>query len=107
MIWADAAYRGQELTDWCERVGNWEPKEVQRTTGARRFAVQPKRWVVDHSFAWLIRNRRAAEDYERNVQTSETCFELAATRLLLRRVPSGRSCQAGHDNSLALIILTC
>ena len=23
-IWADAAYRGQELADWCKAVGDWE-----------------------------------------------------------------------------------
>jgi putative transposase len=42
--------------------------------------------VVERSFAWLIRNRRLATDYERRVQTSETLIELAATRLLLRRL---------------------
>jgi len=46
--------------------------------------VQPRRWVVERSFAWLSRNRRLARDYERRVQTSETLIEVAATRLLLR-----------------------
>jgi putative transposase len=40
-------------------------------------------------FAWLLRNRRLAKDYERKGQTSETLIELAAMRLLLRRL-------AGH-----------
>jgi putative transposase len=34
----------------------------------------------------LIRSRRLAKDYERKVQTSETLIELAAGRLLLRRL---------------------
>jgi putative transposase len=42
-IWADAAYRGQDLADWCKRVGDWDLEVVQRTPGARGFAVQPKR----------------------------------------------------------------
>jgi putative transposase len=59
---------------------------VEREPGSRGFAVQPRRWVVERSFAWLSRNRRLAKDYERMVQTSETLIELAAMRLVLRRV---------------------
>jgi putative transposase len=43
-------------------------------------------WVVERCFAWLSRNRRLAKDYERKVQTSETFIEVAATRLVLRRL---------------------
>lgn len=86
-IWADAAYRGKELADWCRHQGKgWELEVVEREPGMRGFSVQPRRWVIERSFAWLIRNRRLAKDYERTVQTSETLIELAATRLLLRRL---------------------
>jgi putative transposase len=86
-IWADAAYRGKELADWChEQGGGWELEIVKREPGSRGFRVQPRRWVVERSLAWLSRNRRLAKDYERKVQTSETFIELAATRLLLRRL---------------------
>jgi Transposase DDE domain len=59
----------------------------------RGFTVQPRRWVVERSFAWLNRNRRLAKDYERKVQTSETLIELAASRLLLRRLVPDRADQ--------------
>jgi transposase len=86
-IWADAAYRGKELAEWCKRQGDgWELEVVERAPGMRGFSVQPRRWVAERSFAWLVRNRRMAKDYERKVQTSETLIELAAIRLLLRRV---------------------
>ncbi len=89
-IWADAAYRGKELADWCEQQGDgWDLEVVEREPGTRGFSIQPRRWIVERSFAWLIRNRRLAKDYERKVQTSETLIELAATRLALRRL-------AGH-----------
>jgi putative transposase len=29
-IWADAAYRGQEVADWCKAVGDWELEVVER-----------------------------------------------------------------------------
>ncbi len=55
-IWADAAYRGQELADWCKAVGDWDLEVVQRTPGARGFAVQPKRWVVERTHAQCLRS---------------------------------------------------
>jgi transposase len=85
-IWADAAYRGQDLANWCQRVGDWELEVVQRTPGVRGFAVQPKRWVVERTFSWLSRNRRMSKDYERKVQTSETLIEVAMIRLLVARL---------------------
>jgi putative transposase len=85
-IWADAAYRGKDLADWCQQHGGWELETVEREPGTRGFQVQPRRWVVERCFAWLPRNRRLAKDYERRVQTSETLIELVAIRLLLRRL---------------------
>jgi putative transposase len=85
-IWADAAYRGRELAEWCFQHGGWELDVVEREPGMRGFSVQQHRWVVERSFAWLTRNRRLAKDYERKVQTSETLIEVAAIRLLLRRL---------------------
>jgi putative transposase len=88
-IWADAAYRGKESADWCKLYGGWELEIVEREPGTRGFQVQSCRWVMERCFAWLIRNRRLAKDYERKVQMSETLIELAAIRLLLRQL-------AGH-----------
>ncbi len=86
-IWADAAYRGQELADWCKTVGDWEFEVVQRTSrGVRGFAVQPKRWVVERTFSWLSRNRRMSKDDERKVQTSETFIKVTMIRLLVARL---------------------
>jgi putative transposase len=85
-IWADAAYRGRELAEWCQQQSDgWDLEVVERTPGVRGFAVLPKRWIVERAFSWLSRNRRLARDYERKVQTSETLIELAMIRLLLRR----------------------
>lgn len=86
-IWADAAYRGKELADWCQHLGaGWDLEVVERTPGVRGFSIQPHRWVVERCFAWLTRNRRLAKDYERKVQTSETQIEVAMIRLLVARL---------------------
>jgi putative transposase len=51
-----------------------------------RFAVVPRRWVVERTFAWLGRFRRLSKDYELLTATSEAVIYLAMTRLLLRRL---------------------
>ena len=57
-IWADQAYQGHELADWCRATGSWELEVVKRAPGVRGWDKQPKRWIVERSFAWLLRNRR-------------------------------------------------
>lgn len=85
-IWADAAYRGRELADWCQAEGDWDLEVVERAPGVRGFAVLAKRCLVERTFAWLSRNRRMSKDYERKVQTSETLIEVAMIRLLVARL---------------------
>ena len=41
---------------------------------------------MKRTFAWVLRNRRLARDYKRNVQTSETLIEVAMIRLLVARL---------------------
>ena len=80
------------MAEWCRQQGvGWDLEVVQPTPGACGFNVQPRRWIVERSFAWLSRNWRLAKDYERKVQTSETLIELAASRLLLRRLVRDRT----------------
>jgi len=85
-IWADSAYRGKELADWCQAQGDWDLEVVERTPGVRGFTILPKRWIVERTFGWLSRNRRMSKDYERKVQTSETLIEVAMILLLVVRL---------------------
>lgn len=85
-IWADGAYGGEEFARWCEEQGGWELEIVEWNAQTKGFKVLPKRWIVERTFSWLIRNRRLSKDYERKVQTSETLVKVAAIRLTLRRL---------------------
>jgi putative transposase len=85
-IWADQAFQGHELADWYKTTGGWEFDIVKRMPGVRGWSQQPKRWGIERTFAWLLRNRRLTVDYERNVQTSETFIEVAIIRLLVARL---------------------
>jgi putative transposase len=90
-IWADEAYTGEKLAGWCKEQGGWELEIVERDRKAKGFKVLPKRWIVERTIGWLVRNRRLSKDYERMVQTSETFIEVAMIRLILRRLARGAS----------------
>jgi transposase len=62
---------------------------VKRSDGARAgFRVQPKRWIVERSFAWLTHARRLVKDYETKTENSTAFILIAASRLMLRRLAS-------------------
>jgi len=88
-IWADSAYRGKEMANWCQAQGDWDLAVVERRPGVRGFSVLPKRWIVERTLGWLSRNRRMSKDYEHTVQTSETLIEVAMIRLLVVRPARG------------------
>ncbi len=52
------------------------------------FAVLPRRWVVERTFAWLGKHRRLSKDYERLPQISESFVYQAMTALMLQRLVS-------------------
>ena len=86
-LWADYAYRG--LKEWVRRSLGWELEIVrasQERSGVKGFSVQPRRWVVERTFAWLIRNRRLTKDYEYLPETEEAFVYAAMVRLMLRRL---------------------
>ena len=88
-IWADGAYTGEKLADWCKEQGGWELEIVERSGDIEGFAVLPHRWIVERTLGWLMRNRRLSKDYERMVQTSESFIEVTMIRLILRRLARG------------------
>jgi len=88
LIWADGAYAG-ELLAWVRELRVWRKLRleiVKRSDTARGFVVQPKRWIVERTFAWLARHRRHAKDYERNPETSEAMIYVAMISLMSRRL---------------------
>ncbi|MGW0565544.1 transposase [Streptomyces sp. NPDC003016] len=50
------------------------------------FAVVPRRWVVERTFAWLGRCRRLSKDYEYLRVCSENAIYLSMAMLLVRRL---------------------
>jgi len=59
--------------------------EVVKRNELHTFAVLPKRWVVERSFAWLEKCRRLWKNCARKINTSLQMLALAFLVLLLRR----------------------
>ena len=58
--------------------------EIAKRNELHRFAVLPKRWVVERSFSWLEKNRRLWKNCERKLSTSLQMVALAFLGVLQR-----------------------
>ncbi|UQX04685.1 IS5 family transposase [Streptomyces sp. RerS4] len=84
-LWADGGYTGVLIT-WALTVLHLVVTVIKRSDDAKGFVVLPRRWVVERSFAWLLRSRRLARDYERRPDSSEAMILWSMTRLMTRRL---------------------
>ena len=48
-IWADSAYQGKHLADWCKAVGDWDLEIARHVPGTHGSAIRPKRWIVERT----------------------------------------------------------
>jgi putative transposase len=86
-LWGDNKYHNLSYRAWlaANRPG-WELEVKTREPGVKGFAVLPKRWVVERTFAWQGRYRRHSKDYERRTDSSEAMIRVSAIHLMLRRL---------------------
>jgi putative transposase len=86
-LWADGGFSGPTFADW---VKQQHPRLVvdivKRSDTACGFTVLPKRWIVERTFGWLMRNRRLVRDYEQTPSSACGWILLAMSRLMLRRL---------------------
>ena len=83
-VLVDGAYTGERFERLVHQILGATVEVVKRNE-LRRFAVIPKRWIVERSFAWLEKCRRLWKNCERKLHTSEQFVVLAFLALLLRR----------------------
>jgi putative transposase len=85
-IFADRVYRGAKLRDAVAEFVQWTIEIVTRSERVGTFKPEPKRWVIERTFAWFGRNRRLAKDFEQTIASAEAWFLIASIRLLSRRL---------------------
>lgn len=83
-VFVDGGYSGK-LIDWSRDMFGWLTTVVKRTE-EHRFAVLPKRWIVERTLAWLTNSRRLVRDYEVCPKQAEAMIKVAMIHLLLKRL---------------------
>ena len=73
--------------DWDAYIRSpWDVRIVTRRDDQKGFVVQPIRWIVERTFAWLSRCRRLANDFEKTVSSAKGFIHFAMIRLMARRL---------------------
>jgi putative transposase len=81
--WADQSYRG-DLVEWAADELGITIEIVQRPSDQVGFVVQPRRWVVERTIAWVNRCRRLSKDFERLAKNSAAWIYWASIQRMLR-----------------------
>lgn len=102
-VWADRGYNGK-IGEWMKEHLGWAleivkpPRRWVRVPAGEEpppypkgFIVLPRRWVVERTIAWIMRNRRMSRDYEFLSETTEVLVYVAMIRLMLRRLAKAPS----------------
>jgi len=76
-VFADGGFAGR-LLDWATQILRTTVHIVRKPAGQQGFAVIPRRWAVERTFAWLTAHRRLARDHERDPAMSEAMIRWAA-----------------------------
>jgi putative transposase len=97
-VWADRGYNGN-VGEWIKERLGWAleivkpPRRWVRVPANEEpppypagLIVLPRRWVIERTIAWIMRNRRMSRDYEFLSETTEALIYVAMIRLMLRRL---------------------
>jgi len=80
----DGGYTGESFANAVERILGADV-EIAKRNELHKFAVLPKRWIVERTFGWLENCRRLWKNCERYIHTSLQMSTLAFIALILNR----------------------
>lgn len=83
-VLVDGGYSGENFANAVKDLIGAQV-EVAKRNELNKFAVMPKRWIVERSFGWLEKCRRLWKNCERKLNTSLQFMVLAFLTILLRR----------------------
>lgn len=84
LAWVDQGYTGERAANAAARHAI--ALEVVKLPEAKRgFALLPRCWVVEQSFAWAIRFQRLVKDYERYAETLAGHHVIAFACLMMKQ----------------------
>jgi transposase len=83
-VLADGGYAGEKFAEATHEILGCTV-EIAKRNELHTFAVIPKRWIVERSFAWIEKCRRLSKNRERKINTSLQMNVLAFEVLILKR----------------------
>ena len=83
-VMVDGGYTGANFANRVKELMGAEVEVIKRTE-LHKFAVLPKRWIVERSFGWLEDYRLLWKNCERKIHNTLQATKLAFISLLLRR----------------------
>lgn len=84
-VLADGGYTGEAFSTAVKEL-IVATVEIAKRNELHKFAVLPKRWVVERTFGWLEKCRRLWKNCERLVSSMLGMVQLAIVRLLMKRL---------------------
>jgi len=85
LAFVDQGYTGEKPAADAKKKGI-ELSVVKLPEAKRGFVLLPRRWVVERTFAWAVRFRRLAKDYERLASTLAGMHLAAFVCVMLARL---------------------
>ena len=82
--YADGGNAGR-LVEWAKDKAHIVLEIVHHNVMAKSFEVLPRRWAVERTFAWIMKNRRFACNYEPLTTVADTLIIIAACATFVRR----------------------
>ena len=83
-VLVDGGYTGEAFANSVKNLIGADVEVVKRNE-LHKFAVLPKRWIVERSFGWLEDYRLLWKNCERKIHNTLQAIKLAFVSLLLRR----------------------
>jgi len=81
VVFADEGYSGK-LVELVQTTYGWLLQIVTKIHGVFN---QPKRWIVERTFAWINNDRRNSKDYERLTESAEAIIYLSMIKTMLKQ----------------------
>ena len=86
-MWVDGGYSGPDFAAWVRTLRpKLDVEVVRRCDDLKGFKVLPRRWVVERTFGWLMKQRRLVRDYEETETSAAAMVHLAMIHIMLRRL---------------------
>jgi transposase len=83
-VLVDGSYTGEKFATKIKELLNTKV-EVAKRSELHKFAVIPKRWIVERTFSWLEKCRRLWRNCEGLISSSLGMVRVAMIRILLKR----------------------